>query len=273
MPDDPSIPIPDHLDLRRLVESRLTGSRFLEIQRSPQSDRPTIIKSLYINALLGTSEKNLRDSPQFKAFSDGFNLFLTTTLPSFSMVIKSSSKHLLAQTYNRRITTGHQLIPHLKYSIEGDEDFTEELERVLPDIKRAMERYLLGIGHPFPDRVVGLVESEVVLKDNADPGYRARRFVKALSGLLTMPATPRKFTVIIYQKVRVAALFDGQYEADKDLIPPTPHACLFEVDLWANEPFLAAVKGSTLAPLGEDTEFDWMMHMAFMQVGDDGFNA
>jgi hypothetical protein len=66
----------------------------------------------------------------------------------------------------------------------------------LEKVKLAVERYLLGIGHPFPDRVHGLIDNETFQTDNTDPSYRARRFVKITSGLSMLPTdSQRKFTV------------------------------------------------------------------------------
>jgi hypothetical protein len=41
---------------------------------------------LMVNALLGSSERILENSPEFEAFSKGLNLFLTPTYPSFKDV-------------------------------------------------------------------------------------------------------------------------------------------------------------------------------------------
>jgi hypothetical protein len=41
---------------------------------------------LTVNALLGSSEMILRNSPEFDAFSRGLNLYLTPTYPSFKEV-------------------------------------------------------------------------------------------------------------------------------------------------------------------------------------------
>lgn len=57
-----------------------------------------------------------------------------------------------------------------------------------------------------------------------------------------------------------------------DLIPPTPHACLFEIDLWMNEALINTLATAD-APVGEDTEFDWDLHLGVMKMGLDGFQS
>lgn len=55
-----------------------------------------------------------------------------------------------------------------------------------------------------------------------------------------------------------------------DLIPPTPHACLYELDIWMNQALIDALVTADI-PLGEDTKFDWLMHLACMKMGEDVF--
>lgn len=48
-------------------------------------------------------------------------------------------------------------------------------------IRTAFVRYLLGSGDPFPQRVSGLLDEEILRQNQLDPGYRARRLVKVTS--------------------------------------------------------------------------------------------
>ena len=58
-----------------------------------------------------------------------------------------------------------------------------------------------------------------------------------------------------------------------DLVPPYAHACLYQLDLFVNDAFCKAVNDANVV-LGVDTEFDWMMHTAIMEIGGhDGFNG
>lgn len=74
--------------------------------------------------------------------------------------------------------------------------FVLEGDDLLSKVERMVARYLLGKGHPFPDRVHGLVcedsESDSASDDHC---YRARRFVKVLSGLPLLPSKSEIFTV------------------------------------------------------------------------------
>lgn len=54
------------------------------------------------------------------------------------------------------------------------------------------------------------------------------------------------------------------------LIPPHPHACLYSLDLFVNEAFMTALDKNDV-PLGQDTDFDWMMHTGVMEMGPDFF--
>ena len=44
------------------------------------------MRTLYINTLLGASERLFQDSLEFKAFSKGINLFLSPDMPSFAHI-------------------------------------------------------------------------------------------------------------------------------------------------------------------------------------------
>lgn len=67
--------------------------------------------------------------------------------------------------------------------------------RLIPQVRKAVEHYLRGTGHPFPERARALAELETFDDENNDPTLRARRFVKALSGLEMMPISGQAFTV------------------------------------------------------------------------------
>ena len=57
------------------------------------------------------------------------------------------------------------------------------------------------------------------------------------------------------------------------IAPPASHACFFQLDLFVNDAFLKAVDDANV-PLGQDTEFDWGMHIGVMQIGqNDEFNG
>lgn len=67
---------------------------------------------------------------------------------------------------------------------------------IIPKTQRLVARYLLGRGHPFPQRLVTLVDEQTIQEGLVDPGnYRAKRFAKVLSGLAVIPPRGRKFTV------------------------------------------------------------------------------
>jgi hypothetical protein len=88
-------------------------------------------------------------------------------------------------------------LPYINYIVESSNNtFVLAGDELLSKVERMVARYLLGKGHPFPDRVHGLVceDSEIGFASD-DHCYRARRFVKVLSGLPLLPAKSEKFTV------------------------------------------------------------------------------
>jgi hypothetical protein len=109
----------------------------------------------------------------------------------------SSSKSLLSgsKSYGRRIVSGRQVIPLLTYKIHGDLQFQEQFTELLPTLKRFVNRYLRGSGHPQHPRIDALVDPSTNAHDSGDPSYRARRFVKLLSGLSLLPPDGTKFSV------------------------------------------------------------------------------
>ncbi len=112
-------------------------------------------------------------------------------------VIQTSSKYLLATTYSRSIKSPFQLLDRLQFVVHGThhEFYQTMTGRQLDKVKQAITRYLLGTGHPFPGRVADFVSDETLRRDQQDPLFRTRRFVKVTSGLPTFPLDNRKFKV------------------------------------------------------------------------------
>ena len=73
-----------------------------------------------------------------------------------------------------------------------------EEPKQLEKIQQAVFRYLLGKGHPYPDRVADLVGMDMFDDEQHDPLFRTRRFVKITSGLTSFPSDNRKFTVSVF---------------------------------------------------------------------------
>jgi hypothetical protein len=70
--------------------------------------------------------------------------------------------------------------------------FRALLSPLLRSFKIAVERYLRGHGHPMDPSFAGLISSD----DTPDEHYRARRFVKVLSGVNLLPSTGHTFKVL-----------------------------------------------------------------------------
>lgn len=75
---------------------------------------------------------------------------------------------------------------------------------------------------------------------------------------------------VCYTILRFHISNDTFLQKDNDLIPPSPHACLLELDVWVNKALINTLAAAD-APLGEDTEFDWAMHLGIMEIGKDCF--
>jgi len=57
--------------------------QFDSIRRSAHNQRGAIIRSICITTLLGASERIFADSLEFKAFSNGLNVCISSEIPSF----------------------------------------------------------------------------------------------------------------------------------------------------------------------------------------------
>ena len=77
-------------------------------------------------------------------------------------------------------------------------DEVEDTSPMVPVIKKAFKRYLRGTGHPFIDHCRDLISPDVLQREMADKGLRARRFVRVLSALDMMPVVKKSFTVSVY---------------------------------------------------------------------------
>jgi hypothetical protein len=85
------------------------------------------------------------------------------------------------------------LIPLLRFEIDGDAVFRAHMSPMLESFQDAFYRYLRGSGHPNDPLFSAFTVQEGAA---ADPNYRARRFVKVLSGIhLLPPTTLRLFKV------------------------------------------------------------------------------
>ncbi|KAF8151619.1 hypothetical protein B0H34DRAFT_801323 [Crassisporium funariophilum] len=275
LPVDAAVPIPDNQDLNFLFQSRIPNCRFSDIRTAPSTERQTIQRALYIHTLLGTSQRAFAESKEFQAFQNGLNLYIGGTTPSLIDALQSSSKHLLAQSYARRIHSPFQIMGKLCFAVKSrNEEFMQEMETKLPDVELAVKRYLLGSGHPFPQRVAGLLDADTLARDRQDTVYRAQRLVKVMTGLSMLPPAGRTLLITIRDDVATmgGARFGTSYDLEGDLLPPISHSCLYELELLANRRFMLAL-GTSNVPLGEDTEFDWVMHMGVMELGSDGYNA
>lgn len=71
-----------------------------------------------------------------------------------------------------------------------------DIGHFVPLIKKAVERYLRGTGHPH--QAIEFCDPATFHRENSDPSLRARRFVKVLSGLEMMPVEERLFTVCFF---------------------------------------------------------------------------
>src|SRR5271154_5937717 len=75
------------------------------------------------------------------------------------------------------------------------EQFKHQIQPLLPTIKEMFLRSLVGHGHPCREDVAGMISDVQINQDNQDPGYRARRLVKMISGLEILPTVPKIFAV------------------------------------------------------------------------------
>ncbi|KAG1845060.1 hypothetical protein C8R48DRAFT_780068 [Suillus tomentosus] len=198
----------------------------------------------------------------------------SSTHHSFIDAIADSSKFLLYEAYGcRHLNSPLQLFPLLSFDILGDADFENDMATLLPNLREHVERYFKGVGHPDDPLFTNLVSSTQLATDNQDVCYRARRFVKLISGITLLPPGLKDFTIAIHQDISVSATFNGHYDIHKDFLPPMFHACTYQMDLWANN----ALRSFLRSPLPRDnnivTPFDACLHAALIDAGEDSFNA
>jgi hypothetical protein len=61
-------------------------------------------------------------------------------------------------------------------------------------------------------------------------------------------------------------------QINEDVIPPLPHTCLYTLDVFINPPLIKYLQNPSNDPQ-ELTAFDRCLHYAFLEAGDDSFNA
>lgn len=107
----------------------------------------------------------------------------------------SSAKFLTTECYNRRITDAKQVIRYLDFVVCGDTAFRTLVAPLVLRFRNVLEGYLRGTGHPAHPLIEDLIDADQHAADDADPAYRARRFVKLLSGISLLPSSGHMFTV------------------------------------------------------------------------------
>ncbi|KAG2127387.1 hypothetical protein BD769DRAFT_1775932 [Suillus cothurnatus] len=260
--------VQDCLRLVRIFQTHM-GSTYGEIVQASNDQWPQIKRDFFSSALLGHPAAKIINSSEFRAFKDGFDMFLTTSLGSLCHSLSPVSKKIFQDIFNRRVTVD-ALIPLLRFEIDGDAVFRAHMSPMLESFQDAFYRYLRGSGHPNDPLFSAFTVQEGAA---ADPNYRARRFVKVLSGIhLLPPTTLRLFKINLVQHIPDSVTFNGQYNINEDVIPPLPHTCLYTLDVFINPPLIKYLQNPSNDPQ-ELTAFDRCLHYAFLEAGDDSFNA
>ena len=113
-------------------------------------------------------------------------------------MLKSSAKFLTSQSYHRRVTNGEQVLSRLEFIISGNSTFESVTTPLVPQLRSVFECYLRGVGHPLHPQMSNLIDVAQRDIDNANPAYRACRFVKLLSGITLLPPPGQFFTVRLF---------------------------------------------------------------------------
>ncbi|KAG1790759.1 uncharacterized protein HD556DRAFT_1445772 [Suillus plorans] len=217
--------------------------------------------------LLPSSPHDLTTS----VFQAGINIQLSTTHQSVIQMLKSSSKWLLSRCYHRRITNGEQVISRLDFSVCGDFIFESvTAPPLVVQLRSVFEHYFRGIGHPQHPQMADLVNEAQQDIDNADPAYRACRFVKLLRGVTLLPPPGQYFTIYVHQTIPETVCFAGQYHRDDDLLPPSIHACNYSMDMWFNRKMMHILGRSPLSN-SDIAELEFMLHCVVFDAGQDSF--
>ncbi|KAG2029321.1 hypothetical protein BDR03DRAFT_987829 [Suillus americanus] len=143
-------------------------------------------------------------SQEYQAFKDGFDMYLTPSIPSLAQALQANFGNMLLQIYNHEPTTD-AIESMLHFEVDGDSTFCAQISPHLCFFKNAVVEYLWGTGH--------LVHP--VLEDSS-----------------------MCFKVVIVQNVPQDACFGGTLNPEIDLIPPIAHACIHRLDVFANAPII-----------------------------------
>ncbi|KAG1856406.1 hypothetical protein DFJ58DRAFT_840914 [Suillus subalutaceus] len=209
--------------------SNLVMDGFGEIRGTPSERWPMVRRDLICAALLSYSHDEFVNSQEYQAFKDGFDLHVTSSIPSLSEILQPSFSSILRSIYDHH-PTADVLENMLCFEVDSDENFRARLSPYLRTFKRAVLKYLNGKGHPRHSIFESLHDDEAM-----PPHYRALHFVKVLSGIPLVPADPlARFMVNVTQHVPADATFNGHLNPETDLIPPIAHACMLRLDIFMN---------------------------------------
>ncbi|KAG1718135.1 hypothetical protein EDB19DRAFT_1838548 [Suillus lakei] len=252
--------------ITRICQSRLDTS-FSEIRRTPLDRWPIVRKDFIFAALLGYSHDQFLGSQEYQAFKDGFDMYLTPSIPSLAQALQANFSNMLLQIYDHE-PTADAIESMLRFEVDGDSTFHTQISPYLRFFKNAVVEYLRGTGHPVHPLFEGLDNSEAM-----HPNHRARRFVKVLSGIPLLPLdSSTRFKVVVVQNVPQDACFGGTLNPETDLIPPIAHACIHRLDVFANAPIINWLVTAPSTHVDE-SPLGICLHTALVELGEDSFNG
>ncbi|KAG1765732.1 hypothetical protein EV702DRAFT_1204470 [Suillus placidus] len=256
----------NRLHITRICQSRLDTS-FSEIRRTPHDRWPLVRKDFIFAALLGYPYNEFMGSQeyQYRAFKDGFDMYITSSIPFLAEILRVNLDNILQQIYHHQ-PTADAIESILCFKVDGDSTFRSQISPRLGTFKKAVIQYLRGIGHPLHSSFEGLDNSEAM-----HPNHRARRFVKVLSGIPPLDPSTR-FKVVVVQNVPWDACFGGTLNPETDLIPPVAHACMRRLDVFVNAPIIKWLVSAPPTTQVDESPLG-ICHTAFVELGEDSFNG
>jgi hypothetical protein len=98
----------------------------------------------------------------------------------------------------------YQVTDILNYDAESEDIATVLGEGSLDKVKLGIEQYLHGKGHPWPERMKGLIPEEQLVKDSENPLIKCQALLKALTGVgSTLPQDYKRFKANIFSTYSV----------------------------------------------------------------------
>ncbi|KAK1226305.1 hypothetical protein PQX77_010716, partial [Marasmius sp. AFHP31] len=174
-----------HADLNYLISNFLPGLNLSQVRRiTDQGQWDLTTSRLLAQALYQAADADFEESPEAEACRLGFDMPCGNGI-RFSERFESAFDPLaILHSLDARVVQSPQVVLDLIRYPQADDEEDQPFRRAF---HRALKRYLYGRGHPPCAVQRNLVNPESAAEVSDDSTFRARSFLKQVTGSMLVP--------------------------------------------------------------------------------------